>query len=381
MTPNNIFLTGATGNIGANLMLRILDDDPACRVFPLVRANSTLEAEQRVLDAIQIVTPDTDIESVRKRITVLCGNVSQHNLGLADSTRNDLSTKITHIIHSAGATQFNLSLGQALLTNYTGTRNVMTFAKLVHGKGRLQRVAHVSTAYICGTLEGTIYEDELPNVARFLNNYEWSKWETERYLRNLMGVLPLTIFRPSVVIGDSRTGRLIKFNVLYPPLKFILHGHIKALRCSPDTPLDVVPVDFVCDAIHHIFFKSERSVGKTFHIVAGKGKAATVGEIVNHAIDFFNERFLGASATAIRYLPKTCRDLDSPEPDGTGQRTNRAMTMFEDYLHWDRHFDDANTTEALRGSGIEAPRLASYYNAILSRYFDSGTIKLRKCAA
>jgi len=381
MMRNSIFLTGATGNIGANLMLRILDEDPDCRLFLLVRADSTVEAAHRVSDAVRKVAPEADIDAIRRRTTVLCGDVSQRNLGLTDSKLANLSDEITHIIHSAGATQFNLSLGQALLTNYTGTRNVMTLARMAHKKGRLQRVAHVSTAYICGTLEGALYEDELPNVVRFLNNYEWSKWETERYLRNLMGILPLTIFRPSIVIGDSRTGRLIKFNVLYPPLKFITHGHIKALRCSPDTPLDVVPVDYVSDAIHYIFFNSQSCVGKTFHLVAGKDRAATVGEIVDHAIQFFTERCPAEAIAGIRYLPAIHRDLCSPDPDDNGSKTNRAMMMFEDYLHWHRHFDDANTKEALRGSGIEVPELASYYDTILSHYFESGSLKVRRFAA
>jgi len=81
--------------------------------------------------------------------------------------------------------------------------------------------------------------------------------------------MPVVIFRPSIVVGDSSTGRLNLFNVLYTPLRFVCRGDLPVIPCRRRTVLDIVPVDYVAGAICYIIFQAQKAAGKIFHITAG----------------------------------------------------------------------------------------------------------------
>ena len=381
MKVNTIFITGATGNIGAKLVARILADDSSCHVVLLVRGLSPMDAENRVEDVLRIVSPEIDYALERKRITVICGDITKKQLGLTESTYTSLASRVTHIIHSAAATQFNLPLKRSREINFCGTKNVMTFAKLAKQIGHLQRVAHISTAYVCGDVEGTIYEDELISGQRFSNSYEQSKWETEQYVRKLMEDLPIAIFRPSIVVGDSRTGRIIKFNVLYMPLRYVWRGIVRVIPCSPNTTVDVVPLDFAANAIHHIFLHYDSPLGKTFNIVAGKENVSTIGSITNEAIDYFNAVVGHNQIVSVRFLPPTLCKIATSLIHRKVNKLVELLKIFEPYMCRNRIFDNTNTKKALQGTGIIPLPLCSYLCNILQQCIETNWgRKLRQAA-
>jgi thioester reductase-like protein len=268
-----VFLTGATGLVGGNLIPRILKDHSITRLVLLIRGGSDREAELRVDQMLEVVTPEIDKDQAKRCIQVVRGDITLDRLGLSENLYNSLAKEVTHIIHSAATVQFQLPLECASLINCTGTKNVMTLAQCAQKTGRLKGVAYVSTAYVSGNLGGRILETELDCGQQFSNTYERTKLESEKIVRQLMNELPITIFRPSIIVGDSKTGRTTAFNVLYPPLKLIHHGLIQVLPGSENNPLDVVPVDFVADAIDHVFLKTEQGIGKTYHLTAGEGNS------------------------------------------------------------------------------------------------------------
>ncbi|HLF19302.1 MAG TPA: SDR family oxidoreductase, partial [Bacteroidota bacterium] len=259
-----IFLTGATGLVGGNLISRVLTENPANSLVLLVRANSREEAEGRVARTLSLVSPNLSWENARKRIQVVNGDVSLDKLGLNERDYAATAIATTHIIHSAAAVKFNNPLDLARKMNVVGTKNMITFAKKAQKLGDLHRFAYVSTAYVCGEREGTIVEDELLPVAAFANSYEQAKHEAEALVRLQMHELPITVFRPSIIVGDSQSGRTTAFNVLYFPLRLIHRGLLKFLPGSRNTPADVVPVDYVSDALCHIFLTTEEGIGETF---------------------------------------------------------------------------------------------------------------------
>jgi len=108
----------------------------------------------------------------------------------------------------------------------------MHFARQVGEHGRLEKIAHISTAYVCGDREGAIYENDNSTKCHFSNNYEQSKWEAECHVGRFYPDMPVVIFRPSIVVGDSSTGRLNLFNVLYTPLRFVCRGDLPVLRAD-----------------------------------------------------------------------------------------------------------------------------------------------------
>jgi nucleoside-diphosphate-sugar epimerase len=271
--------------------------------------------------------------------------------------------------------QFQLPLECARLVNLGGTKNVMALARSAMRAGGLRRVAYISTAYVCGDREGTISEEELECGQKFVNTYEQTKLESERFIRKLMGKLPLTVFRPSIVVGDSETGRTTAFNVLYAPLKLIYHRMVDTLPGDPRIPLDVVPVDFVTAAINHICLKSDDGIGKTYHLTAGEDKATTTGQIVDLAVNYFNHIDTKQHILPTKFLPlKTFRAVG-------GKRLVQALEVYEPYLCTHKTFDNANTLSALRGTNIAPPEFASYYRAILRYCMETDWGKRLRCAA
>jgi long-chain acyl-CoA synthetase len=364
---NTVFITGATGNIGGKIVTRLLEDDSLTRLILLIRGRCNAEAGQRIEKVLKILSPKIDLPKVGRRIKVVCGDITLNELGLPKPIWRNLSSEITHIIHAAATTQFQLPLECARLVNYTGTKNVMSFARSVQETGNLKGIAYISTAFVWGDREGTIYEDELATQPRFSNSYEQTKWESERFVRTLMQDLPLTIFRPSIVVGDSQTGRTITFNTLYTPLKYIHAGLLTTLPCPPDNPLDIVPLDFVSESILHIFMGNDQGNGKTYHIVAGMTKEVTVGEIVDFAIHYFN-----GGIAQIKFSVSHPANLE---------KVSQLIKVYEPYICAARHFDNNNTLQALKGTTISVPNLSSYFSHLMEYCFSTDWGKRLKHAA
>jgi thioester reductase-like protein len=360
--PNIVFITGATGNIGGKLLITILSKDPDAKVIALIRGESVAAAQSRLEQALCVLAPEFDTALIGSRVSVICGDITRHQLGLSETVFDKLALKVTNIIHSAAGIQFTLPLDCARQVNFVGTINVMHLAQRAAEIGQLRNVAYISTAYVCGDRDGWIYEDESVAPQEFSNTYEQTKYEAEQYVRTLMPTLPITILRPSIVVGDSQTGRTLTFNVLYSPLKFICKGVIRTLTCDPATPLDVVPLDYVASVMHHILFRTEPT-GKTFHIVAGAAAAPAVGNVVRYFLNYLGRNLTGVSERVL-----------SLDQSGEGQttenpRTLQLMAVFDPYLKVTRHFDNTNTLTALQGSGITLPLFTGYFDELLDYCF------------
>lgn len=374
-----IFITGATGNIGAKLVVRLLETDSDRRLILLVRGASPAKARERLEDVLKITDPDLP-ESCIRRITVVCGDITRERFGLSEEEYNILACGITHIIHSAALTKFNVPLAEAREVNVAGTATVMRFAQHVRRLGTLKGVAHFSTSFVCGRKEGMFREDDPGDGQDFSNSYELTKWEAECLVRDLMSELPIAIFRPSIVVGDSHTGRTIHFNVLYTPLRYIMAGQVRGLPCSPRALLDVVAVDYVVDAVRHIFLTGQSS-GKTYHLVASRRTSCTVDEIVSHALNRASRMVNRDDAPAIRYLSQ-----DEFESHFKGcQRREKLMCemlrVFEPYINSRVAFADTNTAAALDGTGISPQPLTDYVDNLLDYCFCTNWGRRLKMAA
>src|ERR671914_1582388 len=250
-----VLLTGATGFVGKEILDRFLDRGR--RVYALVRAENDTAAAARL--------------APHANLTPVAGDIEKPGLGLA-SPPEDVST----ILHCAASVSFDLSLDESRRVNVDGTRNVLDLAKRCD---RLERLSYVSTAYVAGEPRRLFQEDQLDVGQRFRNPYERSKFEAERMVRRRAERLPLQILRPSIVVGDSRTGRTSSFNVLYAPLKAFARGAIPAIPARRSSPVDIVPVDYVADQTVEL---ADGGPDGTFHLVAGRN-ATTVGRLLELA--------------------------------------------------------------------------------------------------
>jgi thioester reductase-like protein len=253
-----VLLTGATGFVGREVLARFLTrgDD---HVYALVRAADDDGAAGRLPG--------------HERLTALAGDIEQEELGLSGQAAERLRREVSTVLHCAASVSFDLPLEESRRVNVGGTRRVAEFARSCPG---LERFSYVSTAYVAGEPGGLFREDELAVGQRFRNPYERSKFEAEVALRAEAPDLPLQILRPSIVVGDSETGRTSSFNVLYGPLRAFALGAIRAIPARRDSPVDIVPVDYVADRVYELVTEGESG---TFHLVAGRN-ATTVGRLL-----------------------------------------------------------------------------------------------------
>ena len=155
------------------------------------------------------------------------------------------------MMHCAASIAFDLPLEDARAINVEGTREVIGFARECKALGRLERFVHVSTAYVSGKQSGTFRERQLDAAQEFRNTYEQTKWEAEHVVM-AAGDLAPAIARPSIVMGESDTGWTPAFNVLYWPLRAFSRGLFDEIPALPAAHVDVVPVDYVADALVHL---------------------------------------------------------------------------------------------------------------------------------
>jgi thioester reductase-like protein len=357
-TRGDVLITGATGFLGMELMARLLCDGDR-RVWALVRAGDQDEAERRVRATLASVVPDP--EAVAERVVPVAGDISRDGLGLDPNLRDELAESVDEVIHSAASVSFTLPLDQARAVNVQGTRRVLELALLASSRGAaLRRFAYVSTAYVAGTHRGPFGEHDFARGQGFNNTYERSKWEAERLVRRHGGLLPVQVFRPSIVVGDDRTGWTSSFNVIYTPLRAYARGALPAVPARRSAPLDVVPVSYVARAILAL---ADAPPGRTFQLAAGP-TASSIGEVIDRGAELLEQ----PRARAIP--PVLYRRLVHPllmRRGGPAQRRwlERGQVYFP-YLATRVRFEIGATRAALGDAGIgPVPPLASYLHTLL----------------
>jgi len=364
-SERTIFLTGGTGNIGAALIERLLTCDRSTRLILLVRGDSVTQAQERIENSLRLLSPQFCFADHAGRVTLLTGDITQHHLGLDPATWNNVASELTEIVHCAAATKFLLPLPCARTINVTGTYNVLTLAEAAHRHGRLRQIVHVSTAFVSGDRTGIIYEEDRAAPTAFANSYEQTKWEGEQLVRARMPELPITIARLSVVVGDSCTGRTLAFNVLYTPLRLIHDGKLKRIPIVSKTQLDVVPLDYVADALAHIACNYQQTVGRTFHLVAGAKQSLEAREIVKRAVRLFEQLDGDGQTFNIGFVAPVLYRVARSLVSAHTRRLWQLADPYLPYLTMRREFDHTNTDQLLGPAGITPPPLSDYLNLIL----------------
>jgi long-chain acyl-CoA synthetase len=351
----SVLLTGGTGFIGMEVLARYLGrtDDP---VFLTIRARDNAEVDARVRAILECMYGDGDAH--REKVFGLRANIELPGLGLAPEHRDALAEHITGIVHCAATVSFTPPLEEARRVNVEGTRHLLELAELCQLRGGLDYLSHVSTAYVAGTHAGTFGEGDLHVGQRFRNSYEQSKFEAERLVRECADRLPVLIFRPSIVVGEQSTGWTASFNVLYTPMKAFARGNLPALPARRPSPVDVVPVDYVADAIFEL---SDAASGGTWHLVAGP-RATTVGRL----IELTAERLHRPKPVVIP--PGLFRRAVYPVLRTRGGRVRRGLDRtrpFFPYFEMDVTYESDQTRRRLEPAGVAVPPVDSYFDRLV----------------
>ena len=197
---------------------------------------------------------------------VLEGDVAQMHLGLSGQEYKTLAAEVTRVWHLAAVSFLGAEADLVRRVNVEGTRHVLELCRTAPG---LTRLNHFSTAYVSGDRVGVILEDELEMRQRFRNEYEESKYRAEVLVRAAMHELPVTVYRPGIVVGDSRTGEIDRFEGPYYLAILLVTSPVGVPLPLPGdgvAPLNVVPVDFVIEAALSIS-RNPSAVGTTVHVV------------------------------------------------------------------------------------------------------------------
>lgn len=333
MDRETVFITGATGLLGTEVVSQLLDTTP-CRIYALVRAASVEEAAHR-LHALW--WEDKDLSAaIGHRVIPVLGDITRQEVMDVDRSVTDA---VTHVIHCAAETGVQKSRDELWRINVEGTRHVV---QLAHAMPRLKRFTYVSTAYVAGTRSGLIKEDDgLPSS--FYSLYEQSKAEAEGIVRS--SGLPITVCRPGMIVGNSHTGRTRNFNTVYYVLKLMLQGRLRCLPVSASQTVNVIPVDEVASRVAMLSFHPE-ALGETFHLTVPADHLPTVGELVTAVRKWAREE-LHIHVPKPVYLPMPFLRSIGKRYNGGKDAKSRSMvsnlTALMPYFFDDHLFDRSHT--------------------------------------
>lgn len=359
-------LTGATGFLGRHLLWDLLRNDASETVHCLMRTSRRATPERRLDQLLGPVGGKLPREA-RTRCHAVAGDVTDPALITEPADRQRLVGEVDRVIHCAATVMFDAPLATARQINVEGTRNVLRFAADAQAAGGLRRVDHFSTAYVAGRRKGVAREDELIPVA-FNNTYEQTKWESERLVRERQHDLPISIFRPSIIVGDSSTGYTSNFRVLYFPLRVLSTGLAIVAPLDPRGIVDLVPVDHVV-AMFRGLTDTDASLGRCYHLAAGPAGQSTSGELLDLATEFFDVRRPFLISPRISY--RIVRPLLYATIWGKRRPLLRQTEQYFPYFAYRASFDTANVDAALTDAALPRLVVKDYFSTILQYALDT----------
>jgi len=262
-----IFVTGSTGYIGAHVVAELLErhSDP---LNLLVRAQDAREADRRLWRALQLHLDFPRFHhALRSRITVFRGDLTTPGFGLAADDYQRLVESTDSVIHVAASLN-RRSEKACLSVNLRGTLAVVKLAAAAHDHHGVRRLSHVSTVAVAGHRQNEVVEEDkaIDWERSDYDPYARTKKFSEHMIRELLPDVPRAIFRPSIVLGDSRRPETTQFDMVRA---FVFLAGLPLLPFRPADQIDIVPVDFVAESIVALHQK-ERLAYDTYHLSSGR---------------------------------------------------------------------------------------------------------------
>jgi short-subunit dehydrogenase len=353
----NYFVTGATGFIGRNLVARLLQREGT--IYTLVRAGS----RGRLEELRTAWGPDG------ARVVPIDGDLSRPGLGVSEEDLLTLRGEVDHFFHLAAIYDMAAGAEAQEVANVEGTRHAVELAGAIEA-GCFHQVSSIAAA---GLYKG-VWTEDMFEEAEDLDTHPYfrTKHESERVVREECR-RPWRVYRPGIVVGDSRSGEIDKVDGPYYMFKLlqqarrVLPGRLPIVGIEGGE-INIVPVDFVAAAIDHIAHQQGLD-GRAFHLTDPRPKSA--GEVLN---------LFARAADA----PQAALQLDSGLTDPVTSLARTGLRFFPpakqaakvalnrlgippgvlQYVNYPTHFDSTETQRVLAGSGIEAPPLESYADRI-----------------
>ncbi|MEZ5344882.1 MAG: SDR family oxidoreductase [Pyrinomonadaceae bacterium] len=342
-----IFITGFPGFIAGRLVERL--STPDTQFFLLVQS-SFLE---KAMKDVQRIAEKT--KTPLKNFALIEGDITKPDLGMSATDLDVVIRETTDVYHLAAVYDLNVEKDLAYRVNVDGTKNINDLVKRVRN---LHRYNYVSTCYVAGKRDDRIYENELTHKAGFRNYYEETKHYAEVSVEELKSEFPVTIYRPSVVCGDSITGETAKYDGIYYVITFLMKFP-EVFRLvnvgNKDVRLNLVPVDFVIDAMTALA-KDEKAAGKT--IALADPNPLTTEEICDLIAEAITHK-----KSVITPPPKLVETfLNSPiSPPLTGLPHSGVP-----YFFIPQTYDTAVADKLLSAHGVKCPTFSEYVGNLVA---------------
>jgi nucleoside-diphosphate-sugar epimerase len=347
---SDVLMTGFPGFLGSALLPRILARREGAQIHCLVQPKYVPLATERTAE-IEAAHPHT-----KDRIHLVEGDITVPGLGIdyVDRARLEGVTEVWHL-----AAVYDLAVPESVAhrVNVEGTAHVIEFCL---SRPEFTRLQYVSTCYVSGDFDGKFPEDDLDLGQGFLNHYESTKFEAEVLVRRAMKAgLPATIYRPGIVVGDSRTGETQKYDGPYFYATYIQRlpgvalipgvGDFNVVRAG------LVPRDYVISAMDELSMM-DKSRGRCYALT--DPNPPTTGEVVEILAEYLHRRPvkvplpLGLTRAVIGHVPGLEKLLGLP-----------AEAL--DYLASQTTYSTENAVTDLEGTGVECPAFATYAERLL----------------
>jgi thioester reductase-like protein len=341
-----IFLTGFPGFIAGRLVERLAHE--GARFLLLVQPAFVERAKTELAQLSEKTGAPVE------RFRVLEGDITREDLGLSASDIEVAKSEATVLFHLAAVYDLAVARAVGMSVNVEGTRNVNRFALTLPA---LRRYHYISTCYVAGRRTGLILESELRHDAGFRNFYEETKYLAELEVEALKNELPVTIHRPSVVCGDSRTGETPKYDGVYYLINYIRMwpGALSLANIgNADVRLNVVPVDFVVEAMAALAADDE-AAGETIQIA--DPEPLTTEEL----FDLISRNLAGRESLVTLPAPVVRTTLNLP----LNELVTGLPRVGVPYFFLKQTYDTARATALLAPRGIRCPRFPDYVHALL----------------
>ena len=342
-----IFVTGFPGFLATRLVRRLAAE--GARFILLTQPAFVAAACEATLHISRETGSSLD------NFEIVEGDITKPDLGMTAVKLEKARQETSTIFHLAAIYDLAVAQDVAATVNVEGTLNMNQFAKSVKN---LRRYHYVSTCYVAGKRQGLIKEDELHHESGFRNHYEQTKYLAEISVDSLKSDLPVTIHRPAVVCGDSRTGETAKYDGIYYLIHYLRKWPVGLTLLNignPEVSLNLVPVDFVIESIVALA-KDDRAVGATVQLA--DPAPLTTQQLFNEISKAIGGRDSFATVPAKIVYPVLMLPF---APKITGLPHSAVP-----YFFLEQTYDTTRATQLLEPHGIRCPAFPEYVDALVN---------------
>lgn len=377
-----LVVTGGTGTLGLGLVRELFKGSHELHL--IIRAKDESHFKSRSRHLLTHFKPSNEPPN----LFFHWGDVTQGNMGLSEEEFKELTKNCEHFVHCAGEVKLNQSRKEALTNNVDAIKNVVRFCQLASESKNFKKLDVVTTVGVGGKTTRVLNEEFLKAEPEFHNNYEYGKFQVEKYLKeNVINKMPVTIHRPSMIVGNSKTGEANNFQVFYHLCEFMAGRRTHGLTPAYNKrTLDIIPIDTVIQGMKQIIFDPD-SAGKIYNSSTGPELSlglTAISEAVKSAYKKYGvfspanltipsrlTSLLSENRENIDGLIQQLQSVASGVPLKGLRKKLSAMGYILDYLETDQSFENKNFKAVLARGGLEVPKPESYLTAILDFYIQS----------